>query len=399
MDSSSPCVALLRSRSENAAVFSKIMSILKQVCVRMRSESDRLQNLDPTLPTTTTKPSLLTKQPRASFAGPETGFTALWAELFSRATKMPTLGTLLESDFVSRLVLIESVYSALWGDLESQMRVPLRQLDSASHRAASAQQSYQKYCESLVAVQQQLDSQPKLKATFGDRIITLRPVQDAAMGALSELNDLRQQLLPTLERLSLDAERVEQSLYEEIDKAIRDLGETLSTLVDSYQQLLAHLKERVQSASSQADVEDSLRLAEHPAEVVVAQWQPPPLNFDLTSKVSDSQLAQLFADEAAKATGEVRDGVDGCAPGERVTILADTTGVLTIERQDGTILTAPAEKVQVTFRRKIKKLSASVEAVSEGEKVLVIGEDGENALCTTVLGQVMSIPADKLLES
>jgi hypothetical protein len=56
-----------------------------------------------------------------------------------------------------------------------------------------------------------------------------------------------------------------------IDKAVRDLGETLSTLTDSDQQLLVHLKERMQSASRQ------LRLADH-----LAKWHLPPVNFDLT---------------------------------------------------------------------------------------------------------------------
>jgi preprotein translocase subunit YajC len=116
----------------------------------------------------------------------------------------------------------------------------------------------------------------------------------------------------------------------------------------------------------------------------------------LTSKLGDSQLAQLFGDDALRAAGEVRDGVEGYAAGEKVVILADTAGVVTIEKQDGTTLTAAADKVEVTFRRRFKKLSESFESVREGEKVLVLGEEGEHALCTTIIGQTLSIPANKL---
>jgi CII-binding regulator of phage lambda lysogenization HflD len=215
----------------------------------MRSASERLLNVDPTLPTATTKLSPFTKQLRPPLDNPEPGFTALSQDLFTEATRTPTLATLLDSDFISRLILVESVYSTMWNDLESQIQAGLAKLESGSQRAASVQQSYQKYYKFLVATYEQLDSQPKLKATFNDKIMALKPVEEAAMAALSELNDLRQQLLPTLERLSLDIEKVEQGLYKEVDKAMRDLGETFSTLAESYQQLLAHLKERVQGAS------------------------------------------------------------------------------------------------------------------------------------------------------
>jgi hypothetical protein len=59
-------------------------------------------------------------------------------------------------------------------------------------------------------------------------------------------------------------------------------------------------------------------------------------------------------------------------------------------------LFAPADTVEVTFRRKIKKISESFEAIWDGEKVIMIGEDGENALCATVFGHVLSMPADEL---
>jgi hypothetical protein len=395
---SDPCAIFQRSKTENVAIFSRIVSLLTQICGCMTSSSDRLASVDISLPVATRKPSPFTKQPRPPLECAERSFTKLWRDLAIEAVHVPTLATLLETDFVSRLALVEDAHTAMWRDIEAQYRCASSRVAAAAEKVAASDRAYRKCCDMLTATERRVRAQPKLRLMFADLLTDLKPVQVAAAGALGQLNETRQELLPTFERLGLDIERVEQNLFEEIDKAFIDLADNMTALVASYDELLEHLSGSVAKLSSRADVEASIDLPERPGEAVTVRYAATPFDFDLTSQCTEAQLKELFGPEVSRATAEVRGDIDGCAIGERITVLSESGNLLTVRKGDGTTLSVLADKVEITFRRKFMKLSQNFECLKEGERVLVIESGPEASVCMTELGDTFSIPVDKLVD-
>ncbi|KAH0792320.1 hypothetical protein GPJ56_003846 [Histomonas meleagridis] len=274
--------------------------------------------------------------------------------------------------------------------------------------------NYQTICKKIESLGEQLFKDPskqeKIQSELDQHRIQCIEVEEEAAKAHSNYYQRVREFQVATENMAVDFEGYEREFFENIQNLIRKFVEILNELSDSYL-TLAEAAESDMTRLQQIIQEDK-NAQDCPREkvsMIVDEFsQPPALKFDIFEYlpwniVFAGELHSSFA--TVKAEYQSKTDYFKVKANETVKIIKD--GLTALVESEETGLRGKVPSSNLKYRKDIKRKVLKVEedfndetySIQKGQYVLWMSDDGQNARCKTVDGQIINIPLAKTSEA